>query len=103
MAKENATTSEQTLQQQVEQLRSEISNIGSTLSEIGADKLNKAKNRARTMYANAKEAGGDTLADAKDKVSDMQEQVCHYVREKPVTSLAIAAGIGFIAAMLIRR
>ena len=44
---------------------------------------------------------GDKLSEASFEVQ--AEQVLANVREKPVTSLAIAAGVGFLFALLSRR
>ena len=39
----------------------------------------------------------------KSNASDLELQVTEAVREKPITALAIAAGIGYFLAMLSRR
>ena len=46
------------------------------------------------------EAAFDNL---RSNARDLEEQVLASVREKPVTSLAIAAGVGFLFAVLSRR
>lgn len=103
MAKENATQAEKDLHVQIEQLRKEISQIASTLTEVGNEKLASAKDKAGKLYTNAKETGEEAFSTAKEKVSNLESQMCDCVRQKPATSLAVAAGVGFLLAMLVRR
>lgn len=103
MAKENATPAEKDLQAQVEQLRKELSQLTATLGEVGSEKLNQAKGKAEQLYASAKENSQEAVSQAKEKFNDMEHQLGECVRNKPATSLAVAAGIGFVLAMLVRR
>ncbi|EJF91725.1 DUF883 family protein [Bartonella tamiae] len=103
MAKENATQAEKDLQAQVEQLRKEISQITSTLGEVGSEKLHQVKDKAGRLYASAKANGEEAVSQAKEKIHDLEGQVSECVRNKPVTSLAVAAGVGFLIALLVRR
>lgn len=54
-------------------------------------------------YAFAKRAAGEGVDALKAKSNDFEQQVTETVREKPLTSLAIAAGVGFIFALLTSR
>lgn len=103
MPKENATPTEKNLQEQFEQLKKEVSNIHSTLNDLGSEKIAAAKGKAEKLYASARENGEEALSQAKEKVGDVQSQLCHCIREKPIASLAAAAGVGFILALLMRR
>lgn len=104
MAKENENTNEQTdLEKQVQDLRNDIAAIASTLSDLGSQKLNEAKDRAQTMYENARAQGDEALNDAREKLTQTQDSICACVREKPMMSLAIAAGIGFVIGQILRR
>ncbi|UXN03086.1 YqjD family protein [Bartonella sp. HY406] len=104
MAKENENTAEQAdLEKQVADLRKDIAAIASTLSDLGSKKLNEAKDRAQTMYENARAQGDEALHEACDKLSQTQDSMCACVREKPMASLAIAAGIGFVLGQILRR
>jgi ElaB/YqjD/DUF883 family membrane-anchored ribosome-binding protein len=47
--------------------------------------------------------GEAAIEGLRSNANDIQEQVIATVREKPVTSLAIAAGVGFLFALLSRR
>ncbi|WP_297323080.1 DUF883 domain-containing protein [uncultured Bartonella sp.] len=107
MPKENATPAEKNLQEQLqdqlEQLKKEVTDIHSTLNNLGSEKLSEVRGKAEKLYATARENGEEAISQAKEKIGDVQGQLCHCIREKPIASLAAAAGIGFILALLMRR
>ena len=47
--------------------------------------------------------GEAAFENVRSNAKDIEAQVVASVREKPVTSLAIAAGVGFLFALLARR
>ena len=65
MPKENATPTEKNLQEQFEQLKKEVSNIHSTLNDLGSEKLTAAKGKAEKLYSSAKENGEYEIYKAK--------------------------------------
>lgn len=104
MAKESENTAAKTdLEKQLHDLRKDVAAITSTLTELGSKKLHDAKGRAQSMYGRARTQGDELLSDARNKLNETQETVCEYVHEKPITSLAIAAGVGFILGQILRR
>ncbi|CDO47492.1 hypothetical protein AT246_07165 [Bartonella henselae] len=99
----NKTAAEKDLQTQLENLRTEISGITSTLTDLGSSKLNSVKNKAGKLYNSAKENSEDILSQAKDKIGDLEQTMNQCVRDNPGKSVLFAAGIGFILAHLLRR
>ncbi|EJF87791.1 DUF883 family protein [Bartonella rattimassiliensis] len=99
----NKTASEKDLQGQLETLRNEISEITSTLTNLGSNKLNTAKNKAEKLYHSAKESGEDIMYQAKDTISELEQTMHQCVRKNPGKSVLIAAGAGFILSQLLRR
>ncbi|EJF84352.1 DUF883 family protein [Candidatus Bartonella washoeensis] len=99
----NKTAAEKDLQTQLEKLRTEISGITSTLSNLGANKLNTAKDKAEKLYSSAKESGEEIMSQAKDKISDLEQAMNQCVRKNPGKSVLFAAGVGFILSQLLRR
>ncbi|WP_317993864.1 DUF883 family protein [Bartonella gliris] len=99
----NKTAAEKDLQTQLEKLRSEISGITSTLSHLGANKLNTAKDKAEKLYSSAMESGEEIMSQAKDKISDLEQAMNQCVRKNPGKSVLFAAGVGFILAQILRR
>jgi ElaB/YqjD/DUF883 family membrane-anchored ribosome-binding protein len=47
--------------------------------------------------------GEAKLEELRANARDLEEQMMSHVREKPMTSLAIAAGVGFLFALIARR
>ncbi|WP_455465904.1 DUF883 family protein [Bartonella sp. B39] len=94
---------EKSSHRQLEKLRNDVSEATSTLANIGANKLNAAKNKAETLYNAAKESSEDILSQAKDKIGNLEQTMNQYVRKNPNKSVLFAAGIGFILSQLLRR
>ncbi|MET3560689.1 ElaB/YqjD/DUF883 family membrane-anchored ribosome-binding protein [Bartonella japonica] len=99
----NKTAREKNLQGQFEKLGSEISGITSTLTDIGADKLNAVKNKAEKLYHSAKENSEDVLSQAKETIGNLEQSMNQCVRKNPGKSVLFAAGVGFILSQLLRR
>ncbi|WP_074381548.1 DUF883 family protein [Bartonella doshiae] len=97
------TASEKDLQTQLEKLRSEISGITTTLTNLGTNKFNAAKDKAEKLYSSAKENGEEIFSQAKDKIGDFEQTMNQSIRKNPGKSVLIAAGVGFILAQLLRR
>ncbi|EJF80035.1 DUF883 family protein [Bartonella doshiae] len=97
------TASEKDLQTQLEKLRSEISGITTTLTNLGTNKFNTAKDKAEKLYSSAKENGEEIFSQAKDKIGDFEQTMNQCIRKNPGKSVLIAAGVGFILAQLLRR
>ena len=51
----------------------------------------------------ARTAMSDTIADAEEMIRDRTKRTERYVGKNPWKAVAIAAGIGFVLALLIRR
>ena len=67
------------------------------------DLAGEAKRYAGQRMSQLKEHAVDAAGTAKEKAGDANKQVVNFVRENPYKSLAIAAGVGFVAGVLIKR
>ncbi|MET3589846.1 ElaB/YqjD/DUF883 family membrane-anchored ribosome-binding protein [Bartonella silvatica] len=99
----NNTAAEKDLQKQFDKLSNEISGITSTLTDLGATKLNTAKNKAERLYQSAKEGSEDIMSQAKDKMGEFEQTMNQCIRKNPGKSVLFATGVGFILAQLLRR
>ncbi|MBB5074440.1 ElaB/YqjD/DUF883 family membrane-anchored ribosome-binding protein [Bartonella callosciuri] len=99
----NNKTTEKDVQGQLEKLRGEISGITTTLTNLGANKLTAAKDKAEKLYNSAKENSEDIVSQAKDKIGDFEQTMNQCVRKNPCKSILFAAGVGFVLAQLLRR
>jgi ElaB/YqjD/DUF883 family membrane-anchored ribosome-binding protein len=91
------------LEADIEQLKAEIEKLAKQMQATGEHGYDTAK-RAAALGAEQLRARGEAkLDELRANARDIEEQVLAHVREKPITSLAIAAGIGFLFALIARR
>lgn len=81
-----------TLENDIKQLREDVSLLSEHIREIGSRSMSRAQRAARD--------GADQL---RGTAEDVQEEVAEMVREKPFTALALAAGIGYLFALISHR
>ncbi|MBP1851442.1 DUF883 family protein [Rhizobium halophytocola] len=84
------------LEAQLSQLRSDISSLADLVATFGAERAESYRRKATEFAGDAKEA-------AKTQISEMEEDLSNRIRRNPLQSVAIAAGVGFVAALLSRR
>jgi ElaB/YqjD/DUF883 family membrane-anchored ribosome-binding protein len=81
------------IQADIDALRSDIADLAKQLAKIASTKGNSA-------FRHAKSGAEDTIADlekwAHNKGDDVTEAITNSVQAKPYTTLAIAAGLGFL-------
>lgn len=101
--KDDATTDPTALELEIARLREDVARLSEQLARTGEHTVSAAR-RAANEGAEQLRVKGEAAVDAlKSNASDMERQVTDAVREKPLTSLAIAAGVGFFFALLSRR
>lgn len=91
------------LEADIRQLRADIEKLTRQLAATGQHGLGTAKRAAAEGVEQLRAQGEAAFENLRGNARDLEEQVLAAVREKPVTSLAIAAGIGFLFAHLSRR
>ena len=67
------------------------------------DKAADAASRATEKAARASERGREVYDETMDRADAWMEQAREYVREKPVQSVAIALGAGWLLGRILRR
>jgi ElaB/YqjD/DUF883 family membrane-anchored ribosome-binding protein len=102
-AVDDATESDPDLQAQVAALKEDIAKIAATLAKIGKNSARGATRSAASSYETAKARGGETFEDIRSQARELEDQLAETVRERPLTTLAVAAGVGFLLAMIARR
>jgi ElaB/YqjD/DUF883 family membrane-anchored ribosome-binding protein len=91
------------LEADIKQLKADLEKLARQMATTGEHGYGTAK-RAAAMGAEQLRAQGEAkLEELRASAKDIEEQILATVREKPVTSLAIAAGIGYLFALLARR
>lgn len=99
----NGTRTTPDLEADIKQLKADIEALAKQLATTGEHGYGTAR-RAAAQGAEQLKAQSDAAVEAlRANARDIEEQFMTTVREKPVTSLAIAAGVGFLVALLARR
>ncbi len=101
-AKAKTETREQELEAQVAQLQADIRAISDTLGKLSGEKVGEARAVATSEVKQLQARGQHLLDDAQDQVTQAEKQLKDTIREKPLTAVAAAAGIGFVFALLTR-
>lgn len=102
------------LESDLAELRQDFSEISKTLKSIAESKADEYQHRARHAYRNAADRAQDIWEDvtdasedyyyrARDQFSNSIDDLNDCVRDKPLQSMAIVAGIGFVLGFLTRR
>ncbi|MCV0394084.1 MAG: hypothetical protein K5872_22670 [Rhizobiaceae bacterium] len=100
-AGEAATNAE--LEAQIETLREELAKVTAQLQSSSERSYGAAKRAAELGMDRIKQRGESAIDGLRTNAHDIEDQVVEHVREKPITSLAIAAGVGFLFALIANR
>lgn len=102
-AVDDAIESNPDLQAQVAALKEDIAKITATLSKIGKDRAKGAGRSAASSFETARLRGEETFEDLRSQARELEDQLTETVRENPLTTIAVAAGVGFLLALIARR
>jgi ElaB/YqjD/DUF883 family membrane-anchored ribosome-binding protein len=91
------------LEAQVEILRAEVARLAEQLESSGDISVRAMKKAAAAGMDQLKAQGEAAYDGLRANARDVEGQVYAAVREKPATSLAIAAAVGFLLATMARR
>lgn len=91
------------LEDQVAQLQADLKSIASTLAKLSGEKVNEVRNVAKDEVRHLQRQGQAVMDDVQDQAGALEKQLKDTIREKPLTAVASAVGIGFILALLSRR
>jgi ElaB/YqjD/DUF883 family membrane-anchored ribosome-binding protein len=91
------------LEADIRQLRADIDQLTKQLAKTGEHGYGTARRAAADGVEQLRVQGEAAFDSLRSNAKDIEAQVIESIREKPVTSLAIAAGVGFLFALLARR
>jgi ElaB/YqjD/DUF883 family membrane-anchored ribosome-binding protein len=103
LVKNGTTADVGDIEAQLEQIREDIALLAKLVTEVSSVKAEGYKQRAKKATNEAAEASFNMIDSARDEVLSMERDLENKIRDKPLQSVAIAAGIGFLTAFLARR
>ncbi|WEX76678.1 hypothetical protein PYH37_005001 [Sinorhizobium numidicum] len=108
--KRNGAGLEQSIEEQLQEMRDDIAALASVLTDRGAAVSKDAKGKARDLREQTEAGLQDLLSNAEEILSELrsrysgtERQVREAVREHPVATLGVAAALGLLVAALLRR
>jgi ElaB/YqjD/DUF883 family membrane-anchored ribosome-binding protein len=94
--------SEADLQKQIDELQADIKAIAGTLQKVGNEKVSEAQGRAKQEYKHLLQRGQSVMEEVQDEFGEVEKQIKDTIRQKPLTAVISAVGIGFLLAILTR-
>lgn len=91
------------LEAQIAELRREVSSLTKSLAAFGAAKVGDYKSSLEGMASDAISGSLKAMESAKAEAHSLEREFEAQVRSKPLQSIGIAVGVGFLAAILTRR
>lgn len=88
---------------EISALRDEVTAVTERLSKIAGAGVRQAKNRGDEQAVMLQETSTQLIDDLTRQLSDIERKAGAAVRQNPIQTLGIAAGVGFLAALLMRR
>jgi ElaB/YqjD/DUF883 family membrane-anchored ribosome-binding protein len=99
----NSAAKEAQLEDQISQLQADLKGIASTLAKLTNSKVNEVRDVATSEARHLQRQGQNVIEDVQDQAGALEQQLKDTIREKPLTAVASAIGIGFVLALLSRR
>jgi ElaB/YqjD/DUF883 family membrane-anchored ribosome-binding protein len=93
----------ESIEAEVAELRAELARLTKEFAALGEKSAGTARRAASEGVEQLRARGEAKMAELRAGTSQMEDQIADTVREKPITSLAIAAGVGFLFALIARR
>ena len=91
------------LEADIKLLRADIEKLTEQLQRTGEHGIGAARRAAAQGAEQLRAKGEETVESLRQNARDFEAQITENVREKPISSLAIAAGVGFLFALIARR
>jgi ElaB/YqjD/DUF883 family membrane-anchored ribosome-binding protein len=99
----NSTASTKDIELQLQQLREDISTLAKTVAAVGNEKAAEVRGKARRAANEAADVSISVVEAAREQAASLERDLEQQIRAKPIQSVAIAAGVGFLFALLTRR
>lgn len=88
------------LASQIEQLKSDLSGLTTTIKDVGLHEANRAAEHVKARGELYREAGQEKLDELRRTAEGYGEDAAKYVKQQPGQALGLAAAVGFIIGFL---
>jgi ElaB/YqjD/DUF883 family membrane-anchored ribosome-binding protein len=99
----NSSVSQKDIEAGLEQVKNDIAALTDTLAQYGKGKINGIQSAASNKSEIALKSSEETLNELRAQVEQLSGKVETQIKEKPLQSIAIAAGIGALFALIAKR
>ncbi|PTV96392.1 ElaB/YqjD/DUF883 family membrane-anchored ribosome-binding protein [Rhodobacter aestuarii] len=91
------------LEEQIEKLSAELAELSRSARDYGATRGEKLAEQAQELRAELADRSAKAAEIARERFLDAEGAVEDRVRANPMAALGVAAGVGFLAALLMKR
>ena len=81
------------------QIKDKVSEVASNVRDMGQ----QAYDAATEKYENVRDSAAEYYQAGREKAMEWESQIESYVREQPIKSLLMAAGVGMVLGMIWKR
>ncbi|UJQ95113.1 DUF883 family protein [Mariluticola halotolerans] len=85
---------------QIARIREDIAELTKVVGAFGSAKANQYTGRAEKVRDDLAETSQQAIESVREEVASLENDVRDYIREKPLQTVGIAAGVGFLLAFL---
>lgn len=90
------------LDAEITALRDDVAAITSTIADIVKHRGEEVQSEARKIGKQAVKAGEQALETVQDNFENAESEIKSMIREKPITSVLVAAGVGYVLSKILR-
>lgn len=98
----SGNASEASLEADIAQLREDVSELARLLKRTGGHASGTARRAASASADDMRSQGEAAMEGLRGNAKEMEEQFESAIRRKPLTAVAMAAGVGFLLAVMAR-
>jgi len=99
----NDTVSAREIEENIERIRADISALAGSLKKYGAGKSDEYAAKATAAGEDLTKMSQEALDKLTAELETYEKAFVSSVRKHPLQSIGIAAGVGFLVALLVRR
>lgn len=89
------------LDAEIAALREDVAAITATLGDIVKYRTNEAKSEARRIRRRVEKQGEEAIETVQDSFESAETELKSIIREKPISSVLVAAGIGYVLSKIL--